>query len=123
MHGSHLLQPSTTGRGRQCLVQHQPLTPGALPASLQKLLAIYVELMQACMKMKRAGNPWSKRSCLCSVWRDRRDASIFQGMAGQLCKPTPPGQPGGGTALCTSPGLGAGFGGQMVLEGGVRMHL
>lgn len=45
LHGKYVLQPSTTGREWQCLVQHQPLTPRALPASPQKLFAIYAELM------------------------------------------------------------------------------
>lgn len=34
VHGSYVLQPSTAGREQQCLVQHQPLALGALPASL-----------------------------------------------------------------------------------------
>lgn len=43
MRGSHVLKPSTAARARQCVVQHQPLTLGALPASLRKLPAIYVK--------------------------------------------------------------------------------
>lgn len=104
MHGSHVLQPTAAVRTWQDLVQHQPLTLGAPPASLQKLLAVYVELTKACMKMKCAANPRSERSCLCSVWRDKQAAGPFLGIAGACVS-----QAAGGAQLCAPP-LGSGLG-------------
>lgn len=92
-----VLQPGTAGESGNAW--HQLPALGACSESLQKLPVICAALVQACMKMKRAGSLQPGRSCLCSARRQLpsswQGSWQPEGVMGWLCAPTPPGQLGG----------------------------